>query len=307
VLGLVLVVVVVGVTLTVVLWAGTLFLQSYLYTEATTDIFWQAPAAGLVLTLFFGLWCLLDANAEVTNLHSLPYDTFLRFSPIETKGKKPVEHLWAVKKNEKEPLKYRRVPDLDSPILGNYRYVREFGGRPDPKYPWSPTGVIAILIEEDGQKVRYDLVKGKDGANDQFVAESGWVVKQFGSPTGQPEMFRTGRFLVNVLLNLLHFGLWFACLWLLLRFQWTHALGLAAVLWVVMTLTVLPMMLMQAGAVAQESATPQRTAAVQNPDLGSTMMGTTTMTNRLSSSRMYCTTSGGIVPRRSWAGRSFRS
>ena len=35
---------------------------------------------------------------------------------------------------------------------------------------------------------------------------------------------------------------WFACLWLLLRFQWPHALGLAVVLWLACTLLLWPVL-----------------------------------------------------------------
>ena len=52
----------------------------------------------------------------------------------------------------------------------------------------------------------------------------------------------------GVLLNVLHLGVWFVCLWLLLRFQWSHALGLAAAVWLVLTLTFLPPLLQLAAA-----------------------------------------------------------
>ena len=58
VLGVWITLLIVGVPLLAVLWSGTVFLQSYFYTEASTAIFWQAPLAAVVLTLFYGLWCL---------------------------------------------------------------------------------------------------------------------------------------------------------------------------------------------------------------------------------------------------------
>src|SRR5262245_10165140 len=108
--GLLFTILVVGITLTVALWAGTIFLQSYLYTEASTDVFWQAPAAGAALTLFYFLWCLLNYNAEGARPDYLPYDAIHRFSPEESKGKKPVERLWAVRKVGKveERTRYKR-------------------------------------------------------------------------------------------------------------------------------------------------------------------------------------------------------
>jgi hypothetical protein len=258
--GLLLILLVVGVTLTVLLWGGTVFLQGYYYTEASTDVFWQAPVAGAVLTLFFGLWCLLDYNAEGVGPDNLPYDTIFRFSPDETKYKKPVPHLWAVRKNEKEPLKYkRRTVDQEK-----YDYCVERDGQPDRNSPWRGTGVEAILIEDEtqkGQKIRFDLVPTPEGGYRTFVDPEGWKIVEYpGGPTGEPTKSRTGLFFANLVLNLLHLGVWFGCLWLVLRFQWTHALGLAAVLWLVMTLTVLPMLLMRAGTVARESGPAQTPA-----------------------------------------------
>jgi preprotein translocase subunit SecF len=54
---------------------------------------------------------------------------------------------------------------------------------------------------------------------------------------------KAGRTVANIVLNLLHFAVWFLCLWLLLRFQWPHALGLALALWLTLTLTIVPMIL----------------------------------------------------------------
>ncbi len=57
---------------------------------------------------------------------------------------------------------------------------------------------------------------------------------------------RTGRSLGTVLLNLVHLLVWFGCLWLLMRFQWGHALALAAAAWLLMSFVVPAMILPQA-------------------------------------------------------------
>ena len=62
---------------------------------------------------------------------------------------------------------------------------------------------------------------------------------------------------------LLNFGFFLCCwltLWLLLRFQWSHALGLGFVLWLVFTLSLLPMLLTRAAEVAQANAAASRQA-----------------------------------------------
>jgi hypothetical protein len=54
---------------------------------------------------------------------------------------------------------------------------------------------------------------------------------------------KRGLLFGNLLLNGLHFVAWFLCLWLLLRFQWSHALGLAIPLWLALSLSVVPFLL----------------------------------------------------------------
>ena len=55
----------------------------------------------------------------------------------------------------------------------------------------------------------------------------------------------------NLIVNLLYGGVWFACLWLLLRFQWPHALLQALVAWIVTLLFVVAPLLNYAEHVAK--------------------------------------------------------
>jgi len=262
VLGLLIVLLLVGVTLSVVLWVGTVFLQGYFYTEANADAYWQAPAAGAALTLFLLLWCVLDVNATHDQvLPYEPYDTLFRFSAVEDMDKRPAEKIWAVRAGVKEPIPYesRRTGQ------NSYEYVDVA-----TKKPWSFVGVEAILLEDSagkigdkGEKIRFDLNKNADSGSSRFVDAQGWGMGE--NNLGLPSKFFFGRLLANLLLNLFHLVLWFLCLWLLLRFQWTHALGLAIVLWLVMTLTVLPMLMTRSGEIAR----PQPTAPVQQTRLPS--------------------------------------
>jgi hypothetical protein len=266
VLGVWVTVLIVGVPLLAVLWSGTVFLQSYFYTEASTAIFWQAPLAAVVLTLFYGLWCLLDYNAAGARPGSLPYDTIFRFSAEETKGAKPVPYLFAEKKT-KEKIRYKRYTVFEGGRT-MYRYYQEFkDGSKGP--PWSGGGVVAILVPEDNEEVRYEPAKSDEGTYPRFVSPDGWTMMVYeDGPTGEPTKFITGLWLVNLLLNFGHLALWFLCLWLLLRFQWGHALGLAFVLWLLMTLVAVPYMLDSVGRAAQESRGTQRQAAAQRESQG---------------------------------------
>jgi hypothetical protein len=120
--------------------------------------------------------------------------------------------------------------------------------------PWQPQDVIAIELEKDGSIIRFDAVKTEMGDYRQFVSADGWRIRELeNGPIGVPFRFSLGRLIWNLLFNFGHLLGWFLGLWLLLRFQWSHALGLAIVLWVVMMLVVLPMMLNYSGLIAARS------------------------------------------------------
>lgn len=262
-LALLLTVLAVGLGLTALLWVGSVFLQGYFYTEPSPGMAWQAPAVGGGLTLFLMLWCVLNAASSGATAAQVPYDALHRFSSTVDYDKHAAEKLWSYKKGQSKPTEYARfklsgdkyeyrIPDRPS------NYVHPKGAEPPPRVgdPWVPNGVVALEIPDKNdkkQKLRFEYRKTEEPyAN--FVSEDGWVMKAEQN-IGRPSAGAWGRFLVVVFLNLVHFGLWFAGLWLVLRYEWVHALGLAFVLWLVMTLTVLPMLLNQAGAVAESSTT----------------------------------------------------
>src|SRR5262249_23965125 len=85
---------VVFVSLAVLLAAGTLFIQGYLYSEPVGDIFWRAPAAAGVLAAFLGFWCFLNYRAADPKATELPYETLFTSAATED-ATYPVAELWA--------------------------------------------------------------------------------------------------------------------------------------------------------------------------------------------------------------------
>ena len=69
-----------------------------------------------------------------------------------------------------------------------------------------------------------------------------------------PCRFSLGTLLMNVILHFGFFLAWWLSLWLLMRFQWSHALGLGFVLWLVFTLSIMPLLLAYAAGVAEARA-----------------------------------------------------
>jgi hypothetical protein len=231
-----------------VLWAGTLFLQAYLYSEPVSQIYWRAPAAALALAAFLGLWCSLDYRRPQA------YNPTLLFEARSNVKDPQVDRFWAVI-NKQEVL-----------------YTKTSNPKGRPEYHQSNTGKVwsaasadgmtkAIVIEEEGQKVRFNADLTPDGNfkkdKDGYVAyreEGGKGRKMTDAYVGRLEVPHGSTTFLIILLSLLHLLVWFLGLWLLLRFQWGHALGLAVVLWLVLTLTIVPMLFAKVENAAKEQA-----------------------------------------------------
>src|SRR5262249_29467670 len=142
--------------------------------------------------------------------------------------------------------------------------------------PWNRSDgdgrVEAILLEErppekpgdKPERTRFNLVppeggKYKEGQSAVFKEDGGKgrTLAEEALRNGQFWRFRWDLLLGNVVLNFLNFALGFACLWLLLRYQWLHALGLSVILWLVLTLAVMPPLFSQVRAAAPSTPPPK--------------------------------------------------
>jgi hypothetical protein len=243
--------------------AGTLFIQSYLYSEPVGGITWRAPLVGAVVGLFFGLWCWMEAKAPGR------YDVLWNFSPREIQE---FDKFWSERTNgpTKTEILYRKGHDN----RGRVEYLDEDGR------PWrrSDNGTMtAIIVEEDGRKTRFEAPLNPDGTfkivpNEPLqyveVGGGGRVMTDVG--LGQVTRTRSSLLWGNLLLNLVHLLVWFLAIWLLLEFQWSHALGLAAIFWLLFSLTIWPVLQGYVRRASAQTTTPA-TAAVrfENPGINS--------------------------------------
>jgi hypothetical protein len=234
VVGLILTLAVVWVVLTLVLAAWTLWFQGYIYNEPTPGILWRAPAAGTALVLALLVWVFFDYRAPGL------YRTLIEFSPYEDSEYKQLQ---VVTKNRKETYQLRK----NARGMNEYRNTNAGG----PALPGRPDKVI---VTEDGQPYTFEPDKGKSGDSTLRYLDSRGMVMLEGQ-LGRVRTFHAGWLLGNLLLNFVQLLAWWLCLWLLLRFQWSHALGLAVVFWGVMILLVMPLVLTKAEEVAK-SRTP---------------------------------------------------
>ncbi|MFO0970032.1 MAG: hypothetical protein U0793_31150 [Gemmataceae bacterium] len=265
--SLILTLLVIGVALAVLLNVGALFLQSYIYTTPSSGLAWQAPAAASVMFLFLLLWSVIIANSSTAAPSQVPYDSIFRFSPKVDMVKDPIPLVTAVQKNGTK-TEYRLYKQVGSrPIYINKKDFDD--SRKITR--WRGDNVKEIRLKHEGQEMVFELTPTPTGGNREFVnADTGYIIVEMSGAGGSelsdiPVAFRWSRFLANMFLNFLHLTLWFACFWLLLRFQWSHALGLAVAAWLIVTLALLPMLLDNAAQVAVESRTPRgsKTALLQ--------------------------------------------
>jgi hypothetical protein len=230
--GLWLILALVTVGAIVLLAAGALTLQGYFYTEPVEGLVWRAAVAGAAVGAFVSFWCLIDRRSPGK------YDTLFDFA---TEEKKEVTEFKAIRKDRagnETAVAYARTPGLAGQSLFKDGTGNLF------KRSASDYMVVAIEIEENGEAKRFNAdLDEKGNFKDTLVYKeaNGRRIMQ-EQPLGQVVEYRRGVLVLNLLLNFGHLLLWFLMLWLVLRFQWSHALGLAAALWLLMTLMIMPLL-----------------------------------------------------------------
>jgi hypothetical protein len=240
---LIVVLVLVGVVLFGLLAAWSVWFQSYIYSEPAQDLFtWRAPVAGGVLMLFYALWAFLDySGGDYTRTGR--YRSLFEFSASQTLEPFKEVRLFSITDPTKSEV-YVLTHDDRGRIV--YR-LKDGAGTP-------PSRASKVSVQENGQEVVFEPERDEKGqfkgSPVRFLDKQGRVMVE--GQWGQVSIFRTPWLMANLLINGLHLVVWFVCLWLLLRFQWSHALVQAGVAWAVMTLFVVPPILTMAESVAEK-------------------------------------------------------
>jgi hypothetical protein len=240
VLGFVLVLLVVWVVLMVLLSAWTLWFQAYIYSEPVGEIYWRGPAAGTGIMAFVVLWVVMDYRApgRYLPLHQFSTSEDKRYDELRIPDARGKEEVYRAQKATGGRIEYRNKQGKELPSV-------------PPKVIVTEDGQEHVFLPEKDARGTYKRENGTLAYRDS----SGQVMEE-GS-LGVVRRRHPGWLVLNLFLNFFLLAVCFACLWLLLRFQWPHALGQAIILWGVLLLFVLPMVLTRAEIVARERAAKQ--------------------------------------------------
>jgi hypothetical protein len=251
VLTLILLVLLLLAVLAILLTAWSLWFQGYVYSEPAGGLHWRGPAAAGAVLVVLLLWIILDYRSPGR------YRPLLEFSSSE--DSKQFAELYIPKPGSKDKYDLYRLSG------GTYKLNGNPAGKPLPQQP------DRVKVIEDGQEYIFEPERDAKG---NFKART--TKSTFGSVSeyqryidgkgrvmttlGKISTFHGGWLFLNLLLNFLLLSVWFVALWLLVRFQWAHALGQAFVFWSVMLVFVLPPLLSRVEGVAKQREEARRLA-----------------------------------------------
>ncbi|HZU35928.1 MAG TPA: hypothetical protein VFA18_08470 [Gemmataceae bacterium] len=229
-LGLVLLFVLMWAALIALFWVGALLLQGLLYSEPEPELYWRAPAVATVLTLMLAGW------------GKLAYDAPDRFQAWFLLTNTKTTEVTKLQARVRDDPKNWRVYTAHRNARGLIEYWADDTGR------HMPTPPEAVKIREGDEEVEF--VPDRDPKTNTFKRDLDHKVVYHDERgrtmtedrLGTVTESHSGVLVLNWFLTVLIFAVCFVCLWLLLRFQWPHALGLAAVCWLVITLFIQPML-----------------------------------------------------------------
>jgi hypothetical protein len=210
--------IVIYIVLAIALYVLARFVHNLLYTDIPASLNWRAPAAaGVIWLVALGLPLLL--NQAITSKWPISFnDIFLAASARDTMefkefivpGEGGRQITYARKKNTRGLIEYQD-PE----------------GRPLPASTQTLTGVTS-----DGEKITFqrEVEKktrvGIESTTVRYVNEEQNLV-MLGGELGTISARSFGQFILSIFGALITLATWFLALWLLLLFQWPHALGLS--------------------------------------------------------------------------------
>ena len=206
--------------LAAVLFVLSRFLQRAIYEQVPESLWWRALAgAGILWAVGLVFPSLFNAASSLRWPVNLDDMFFLRAAPAQ----QTVFTELLVPDDSGRQVRYRRTTSPAGRV--------EFRDEQNRPMPGTPLEVIAVT--QDGHQRRFQVVTDAQGYIDRrrgtayYRDEQGREVPESALYTGEEQEGGYGQFFVTVVGDLLLFAAWFAVLWLVMLFQWPHALLLA--------------------------------------------------------------------------------
>jgi hypothetical protein len=199
-------------------WATTLFLQASLYHEPAPKLPLRAAVAGMLVAGFLTFWTYANTRTEAKDR----YGTLFEFNPTASQEFKQFTAIRQSASKQESTVAYQRT---------GRAYVEV--NNPGKSFVRSTSDhlVTALEIPEGDKKVRYDVQFQQEGLYPKgtcLLKEAGGnrYLEMSQSSTLSP-VYSPSRsaFFAALGINLLHFVVWFAALWLVLKFTVGHSIG----------------------------------------------------------------------------------
>ena len=232
----------VSVAVFVLLWAGSLLVQPYLYSQVADRLGLRAAAGGLILGGFLTFWTYTNTRASSPDR----YGTLLEFNPT---ARRDVTEFEAVRrlpqkgpdgKWAEETVAYKRLSGKGEAIFGE-------GGDAAKPYRPNTSGYMtaAVVVPDGAEKVRFDAeldARGQAYTGERVFVEAGgrrYVEIDLPGTVYAPSRWAA---VGALLLNAAHFGVWFLVLWLVMRYEPGSAAGGTAVFGLATMVAVMPLL-----------------------------------------------------------------
>lgn len=219
------------------LWGGSTLLQGWMYQILADKMPIRAAVCGTIVAAFLTFWCFIDSKNPGR------YDTIFEFSPQEIVDFDEFESVLK-STNGKEKISTFKKQHGSKGMTSDFTDAK---GQPWKKNT-SDAQVVAILLKEKDkpEPTRFNAnldAKGNFPNEIRYTDAAGrWMTAE---TLGRVSRNKTGLLLANILLNVLHFALWWMIMWYGMRFNLWHALGLAIVIWPFVMIAVQPVLFKQ--------------------------------------------------------------
>lgn len=232
-----LILIVVWLSLCLLFFAGSLFLQGYFNESPPSlrELSWRGPSAGSLVALFVTSWVLLATGNPDRYAPLMDFSARQEFPPY----KRMTLYL------REQPKPVQVVLSKNAAGQHVYRDPRTNGEIPATLEP------VKVEVDEDGKTVVFEPKldsKGKPvqeaGGRVTYRDADGRVMEK--GYLGQVTRVHGGWMFGYAVLNVLHFAVWLGALWLLMRFSLGQSIVLSIAAWFTMTLVVMPLLLRQA-------------------------------------------------------------